>query len=126
MERDRNEPGLTRRWLPVALVAIGLLVAAIVPTGPSEPTMLFGVGLDKYLHAVGYGLLAGTLAGTLRRRPTPATMALVVGVTVCYGLGTELLQFPLASRSFSRQDIVADGVGAVLAVGLWSLSRRET
>ncbi len=126
MDEDRNEPEWTRRWLPVAHIAIGLLVAAVVPTGPSEPTILFGVGLDKYLHAVGYGLLAGTLAGALHRGPTPATIALVVGVTVCYGFGTELLQLPLAGRSFSRQDIVADGVGAVLAVGLWSLSRRDT
>jgi len=79
----------------------------------------FGVGADKWLHAVGYGVLAGTIALALRRRPTAGRLALVVGLTVGYGIAIELVQLPLSYRSASLLDVVADGVGAVVAAVLY-------
>jgi VanZ family protein len=108
------------RWGPVILVASGILVASVVQTAEGQPARgLLGVGADKWLHAVGYGVLAGTIAVALRRRPTVGGLALVVGLTVGYGIAIELVQLPLSSRSASLLDVVADGVGAVVAAVLY-------
>ncbi|WP_302081634.1 VanZ family protein [Salinibaculum rarum] len=108
------------RWGPVVLVASGILVASVVRTAAGEPAMgPLGVGVDKWLHAVGYGVLAGTIAVALGRRPTAGALALVVGLTVGYGIVIELVQLPLSYRSASLLDVVADGVGAVVAAVLY-------
>lgn len=94
--------------------------AGLSRTGP------FGaLGLDKWLHAAGYAAFAVLSAyafvprwrGT--RRGLIATLLLAGG----YGLAMEVVQGPLAYRSFDPADAVANVFGAlvvVLAVGLGS------
>ncbi len=112
-----------RRWLLVALVAGGILVASLVPTGGGTTPTLLGVGLDKWQHLGGYAALAVVLGYALRAGDRPRTETLVVAfaVTVGYGVLIECLQLPLATRAFSVGDMLADALGA--AVGTAVVSR---
>jgi len=111
------------RWAAVAVAAAGIVVASVSPsTGQAVRGPLGVVGADKYLHALGFAGFALVLAYALARwDPTAAAVAVLVG-TVAFGLVIELLQLPLAHRSFDWLDLAADAVGAtVVAVG-WRLA----
>jgi hypothetical protein len=121
------------RWLGLAgLVACGLVAASLVP-----PTLVFGsssgggtttlgplglVGADKWLHAVGYAVLAGTLVPAVSRadsdRGRRRVVLLAVTVATGVGLGVELLQWPHPGRTASLADATANLVGAVFGVGV--------
>ncbi|MFC7132499.1 MULTISPECIES: VanZ family protein [Salinibaculum] len=113
--------GQRARWGLVAVVAAAILVAAVVRPGDAGPTLgpLGVLGLDKYLHALAFAALAATLAAALATSSVERLLVVVVLVSVGYGLLVELLQLPLAYRSFSLLDLAADAVGAVLVALLW-------
>jgi len=107
----------------VAVAAAGIAVASVSPsTGQVVRGPLGVVGADKYLHAIGFGGFALVLAYALARwDPTVAAVAVLVG-TVAFGLAIELLQLPLAHRSFDWLDLVADAVGATVVTVGWRLA----
>lgn len=101
------------RWLVVAALAAVVLVASLVPGGGGSFGSPFGfVAGDKWLHAVGYAVLAGAV--------TFADGRAVVGVlaAVAYGALVELLQLGVPYRSASALDAVANLVGAVVGAAL--------
>lgn len=101
------------RWLVVAVLAVVVLVASLVPGGGGSFSSPFGVvGADKWLHAFGYAVLAGAV--------TYADGRALVGVAaaVAYGVLVELLQLGVPYRSASTLDAVADGVGALVGAGV--------
>ncbi|MFB6117166.1 VanZ family protein [Halosegnis sp.] len=122
----------SRRYAPVAVIAVGLLVAGVLPGGTGLPligdlaggeTVLLGIGLDAWLHAAGYATLAATLArARLGDQPTGRALVVVIAAATGYGLTIELLQVPLATRIFALSDIVANAIGATLGTVAW-LSR---
>jgi hypothetical protein len=121
------------RWLAAAgLVTFGLLFASLV-----SPTLVFGsspndgvttlgplglVGADKWLHGVGYAVLAGTLVPAASRadrdRSGLRLVLFAVAVAAGVGLGVELLQWPHPGRTASLADATANLVGAVLGAGV--------
>lgn len=120
------ERSALRRWLPALALALVLLVASLVPlaqNGGAVPVLL-GVALDKWAHAVGYGAFTVALASG-RRAGTRSAVAVLVAVAIAYGAGIETLQGLLASRSTSVADLLANGVGAVVAGAVWHRSRRS-
>ena len=108
------------RWATVVAVAGGILFASVLDSPSSGlpalgPLGLFG--MDKWLHALAYAALAGSLAGALAPGRSPAIVAGVAALlAVGYGVGIEFVQAPLAERHFSAADMVADAVGAGVAV----------
>jgi hypothetical protein len=115
------------RWLPVAGTALALLVAAGLPGGDGTWPQALGVGVDLWLHAAGYGLLAGTLCralagdepGTAAAERTRRVAVVAVVLAVGYGGGTELLQTAVPGRTASVVDWAADGLGAAAVAGAW-------
>jgi VanZ family protein len=110
-----------RRYLPAVGFSLLLLGTSLlpVPEGASEQVpVLLGVALDKWVHALSYGVLTALLAWARRARSVPLVAALAA-VAVCYGAGIELLQTLVPSRGLSGADFVANGVGATLAGALW-------
>ncbi len=80
-------------------------------------------GLDKLLHGIIYGILAGTFLYALNpftHHSNQAVTALVV-VLFCllYGISDEFHQSFIPDRFVSLWDVVADGVGAILVVAWW-------
>lgn len=125
MNLDAVRPPAWLRWLAVAAVAGTIFVGSVLdPPSSGVPSLgpLGAFGLDKWLHAVAYAGLAGTLAVALApgRAPAAAT-ALAVALAVGYGVGMEVVQAPLAERSFSVGDVVANVLGAGLGALGWRL-----
>lgn len=118
------------RWLAVLAVAAVILYWSVVPP-PTGGRRLLGplglVGLDKWLHAIAFAGLAATLV--LALGPSPRShlviVTTVIGVTVAYGVGIELVQLAVPTRQFSVADLAADAVGAVAVVLGWRLLYRR-
>lgn len=111
------------RLRPAILFAALLLVASLVPvpeSGAQQVPALFGLALDKWVHAGSYGLLTGLLVWGHERRTVVAVGALAV-LAIAYGGGIELLQWAVPSRDISGLDFLANAVGAVLAGVVWAV-----
>lgn len=114
-----------RRWAIFAAVVTGVVIASLVPLPGGDPErFLFGVGLDKWAHVVGYAVVSSTFARAWRDADSPAPwrvglVAIAVGFSV--GAGVELLQEPLATRTASVADAGANAVGAASGAVLWRL-----
>jgi 5-methylcytosine-specific restriction endonuclease McrA len=103
---------MTGRWALGARVLLAIAVAGTIWTSLLPPDDLpGGFGLyDKLVHGVGYAALTAlALASGLR---WPAALASVIGL----GVGLEIVQGLLGYRSFEWMDVVADSVGAAVAV----------
>lgn len=111
-----------RWWSAVAALAVVLLVASVVPVSESVPSDAgdTGVSLFDIAHAVGYAAFAWTLAHALwvshesEAVDTISHGVLLAGavVAVAYGVGIEVVQGLLGSRSFGVDDIALNAVGA--------------
>ncbi|KAB1186699.1 MULTISPECIES: VanZ family protein [Haloferax] len=116
--RLRERP---RSTLVVVGYALVVLVVSVIPTPPGglSPSGPLGlVGVDKWVHGIGYaGLSLGLGFASQARRP--AEIRTVVVVASCYGACIELVQATLPYRSFSLADMGANVVGAVLGGVLW-------
>ncbi len=122
-----------------AAVTATVVLASLVPLpGGGPDRFLLGVGLDKWVHGVGYAAVSATFArartsggtGAARPKATDSTVptgsgprwrvalaAVLVGTAV--GGGVELLQTALATRTASFADAAANGVGAACGALVW-------
>lgn len=112
--------------LPVLprVVRVGGLIAVVsvivyfslldTPTPPSGPP---GPFWDKQLHFVAYGALTvATAQATIEYRDLGWTRVLgVVAFAFAFGVGIELVQWPLAERYASVGDAAANAIGIALA-----------
>ena len=107
-----------RYWLGTFVYCLGI---TYLSTQPLE--MDYGVefsGMDKLAHAAVFGGLALLMAfGMARaRRPWPrrAQVAVPMGFTIAFGVFIECWQLFIPNRYFEMADIIADALGAILAV----------
>tara|TARA_R110001592_G_scaffold113558_3_gene312793 strand:+ start:992 stop:1390 length:399 start_codon:yes stop_codon:yes gene_type:complete len=79
-------------------------------------------GSDKVAHFLVYGVLAGIISIGMHRAPQmhPFWLRLVVPPTfaLIFGVSDEIHQLFTPNRTFSAMDMLADGLGAVVAQGL--------
>ncbi len=114
------------RYGLVAVVAAVIFVLSVVETGATTTQMgPFGlVGLDKWSHALAYAALSAALAYASVGSHSRGRLALVVTLGVAFGIGVELVQWPIPYRTASAADALADAVGAcLLALCWWWLDR---
>lgn len=108
-------------WLPAVAWASLLFLLSSQPVLPSPP----GVN-DKMAHALSYGLLGVLclvgLSGGDWRGVTWRRAILAVGLAIAYGVTDEVHQAFVPGRSPDVADVVADGAGAAVAVGLMRAS----
>ena len=113
-------PRRTRVGLALA-VAAAILVASVAPPPPGtgQPAGPLGlVGADKWVHALAYATLAGTVAYAARARSRRALAAAVLAAAA-FGLLVEGLQLGLPARSFEVADAAVNAGGALLAAAGW-------
>ena len=79
-------------------------------------------GLDKVFHTIAFGAFAFTLTFWFKTEKwinnAKKYVLLVICITVLYGLSDEIHQYFVPNRSSSVYDLLADTIGAFLAVGL--------
>ena len=123
---DTRSLRVTRTRIVLA-VAGALFVSAVVPTGDAVARHgpLGVLTLDLWLHAVGYGLLAGvSLWATEQRGWRPVwTRALLV---TAYGVVLEGVQAFLPYRHYSGVDVLANVTGVVVAVCCYLAFERSS
>lgn len=84
-----------------------------------DATGVFGlVGNDKWIHAGSYALITFLLAYAVLARSLPVLAAIAL-TSILLGIGVEFIQSTIPWRSKEFADMVANSVGAVVAVGLW-------
>ncbi|GAA0453010.1 VanZ family protein [Halococcus dombrowskii] len=112
------------RYALVVLVAGIVLVASVVETSGTPTVGPFGlVGMDKWTHALAYAGVTATLAYASIENGH-ARLALAVGLAIAFGIGIEIVQWPIVYRTASVADALADAVGAcLLALGWRTFSR---
>lgn len=117
-------------WVPAVLWATLIFVLSSQPVLPSPEELS-----DKHLHAIAYGVLASLcLVGLTAARWRSITLGSVVAafaVAVLYGISDEVHQSFVPGRTPDVADVVADAVGAALALAAawaWAilLGRRSS
>ena len=112
------------RYAGLLVVAVGIAYFSFTGNPPAQPPG--GQGGDKTLHFVAYAALGLAIAyATLDDRRPLVRAALIVGGAGLYGVGIELVQWPLPERYFGLDDIAANLIGATLALS-WLLVERVT
>lgn len=113
------------------LYAAGILIMSILPARALEATPELVPHQDKLIHALVYGGWAVLLVWAWRERwpgKPWVWLAAAVGIAAAYGVLMEGLQGGLVGfqRTCSVGDMLANLVGAGLAVGLYAwLTRRR-
>lgn len=112
------------RWTLVILYAAGMFVVSSTP-GNDLPRLKMS---DKLVHALAFGGLALLICRALRlQKPAwsqPTVAVLGVLATVAYGCFDEGHQSFVSGRRAELADVVADGVGALLAGGGWNQATK--
>ena len=121
---SRRNRRIILRWTLAFLYAAGLFVVSSIP-GNDLPQLKIG---DKLLHALAFGGLAVLICRALRaQKPAWSQRTVVVlGVlaAVAYGCFDESYQSFVSERRAELSDVVADGVGALLAGWGWNKAAK--
>ncbi|MCK6544688.1 VanZ family protein [Myxococcota bacterium] len=129
--RDSPRPGVVAflwRWGPPLAEAVALFALSHQPKLPDTP------GGDKLAHVVAYLVLgffvARALALGARSRSSRAVVLGGAALAALHGVFDEMHQSFVPGRDASVDDLVADGIGAILgalafaALVRWRASRR--
>ena len=108
-------------WIPPALLAGIIFVLSSIAQVPGA-----GYVSDKLAHLVVFGALCfltlrATHGGSRPLTPGPAAAAFFL--VLLWGVLDEVHQSFVAGRDASARDVVADALGAALAVLVWALWR---
>lgn len=109
------------RWLPSAIVIAVILYATLFPDPAGADMFPLIPHIDKLIHAIMFGGLAGALAFDYertgsRQRPEPRVMLICCGASLAFGGGIELLQGAMGlGRGADWWDFAADTVGVAVA-----------
>ncbi len=114
-----------KRVLWASICTALFFVAGSLPAGPGGSQG----SLDKVLHAVGFGLLAGLWCSALAElRPRLGLLLPAAGgflASSAFGGLLELWQGRLGYRSCELLDWIADMVGAFAVAGAWAAWRAR-
>jgi VanZ family protein len=115
------------KMAPMIIVMAAIFFLSHQP-GDSLPLPPFW-GLDKLLHAIAYGVLAGAVILAL---PPPQDKhsrnriaILAIAICLVYGISDEIHQLYIQGRSASLWDVVADMVGSSAVIGGWRRLRLQ-
>jgi len=128
--QDKLQQKIVVYWAPPIAWATLVLCASVTPQSdvhlpvPSMPGM---PGIDKIAHLVMYGVLAvlfcRAFCQTSALYATSNAFALALFTSTGYGLIIECYQYAEPFRSFEGLDLVANAVGSLTALLVWSYFR---
>lgn len=119
----RQQP-LIYLWIPL-LAWMGLIFyLSAQPDLPRPATDWLGDVIGMGGHAFVFGVLAVLWARLLGKRRHPLLLAFLL--TMLYALSDEFHQSFVPGRHTDPLDLLWDGAGAALALGLWAWFRRRS
>ena len=105
-------------WGPPAVYALAIFASSSLSAAPSPPLHL----TDKHVHLLAYAgfalVLVRALSGGCWAGVTPATALQAAMMTIAYGATDEWHQSFVPGRDADVRDLIADAVGAALAVAV--------
>jgi VanZ family protein len=115
-------------WLPVVLWMGLIFFLSSQPSLPRAPDDVLDVLMKKSAHFAEYFMLAALLSRAVSARWTLdwRATALVFGIVVAYAISDEFHQRFVSGRTPSPWDVGIDALGAVAALALLRLLRRQT
>ena len=111
------------RYFPAFCVMVAIFVVSHIPGNELHPPKF--IAYDKFWHVLEYFILASTLL--YAKRPAIdhfQQYALIVFYCLIFAISDEIHQSFIPFRFASIMDILADGLGALLAVSAWNLINR--
>jgi VanZ family protein len=128
MSTETQETGATGAFGPPVAWALLIFLASSIPAQAFPESGIFH--FDKLIHMGVYGVLAWLLFRGLRLRMLTASHVLVgwltLGICAVYGASDELHQLFVPGRSCDVFDLLADVLGAGLAItGALLWERRQ-
>lgn len=116
-----------RYWL-LAVIYMGLIFISSSIPGEALPETVGYV--DKLLHLIQFGILSWILGKAFRTSNNKffikRAAILSIIITIFYGIIDEIHQSFVPSRDPEYGDVVFDGIGAILAQGLFLIKRKVT
>ena len=128
-ERSRRYRLAAVAWLLIVVGASVVDPAVVLGTAPSGSTgPLAVVGIDAFVvaHLIAYGVL-GWLVVAVFDSDTDVRHGVIVAVVVAtaVGVGIEVVQATLSTRTASTADALINAAGAVVGAGLGGAGRRR-
>ena len=106
------------KYLPTVLVCTLVLILSVINIGVLPKTDV--PSADKIVHAIMYFSIAGMLmlnqTSYFRNKITKAQLYFAFLFSVSFGILMEIIQFFLPWRSGSIYDLIANALGAVIAI----------
>lgn len=106
-----------RYWLPVYLYAFAIFLLSH-QARLEIPIKI--IGIDKVLHFIAYGVLAGLIYRACRKSQKififQKAYFISVICSIIYGFLDEFHQFYIPGRQTSEWDFIADALGAIVAI----------
>ena len=116
-----------KKWGPVVLWMALIFVVSAQPTLPAVEDSFLDLVIKKGGHMAAYGILAWLIWRAVESVPGEGRLAILVWLAaVLYAGSDELHQLFVPGRHGSLADVMADGLGALIAViVLWRLACRR-
>lgn len=114
------------QWGPALIWMAAIFFVSSQSSLPQAPDTLLDLILKKGLHMIAYGVLAGLFWRALNSRPALPRAGMSWLLAVLYAATDEYHQTFVPGRHGRPMDLIFDGVGALIALGLiWRWERRR-
>ncbi|MEY3208308.1 MAG: hypothetical protein RL064_339 [Bacteroidota bacterium] len=118
-------------WVIGELLIIFILLSMASSDFSTKPEWFKNVPVDKIVHIILFGSLAMSFffyfdQSAVKLLKTTSAKACVLIFCILYGIGMEYYQkYFVPSRGFEVSDMLADAIGALLALPIFTYLRRK-
>ena len=118
-------------WVIGELLIIFILLSMVSSDFSTSPKWFKNLPVDKVVHVILFGSLALSFffyfeQSAVKSLKTTSAKAFVLIFCILYGIGMEYYQkYFVPSRGFEVSDMLADAIGALLALPIFTYIRRK-
>ena len=122
--KEKIQQHLSTKWPAIIWSVIVFILLVIPPEALNKERKIEIVQLDKIIHFLLFGIIAGLWAYYKKQQQIHFfTFLYIIVLTAAYGIATEYVQ-EWVGRDFDVLDMVADATGAIVFVS-WVWYKKE-